>query len=160
MRVSRRRICPCHTRYCLTERCPTLSAWCPSFPGLPQCVEISWPPSSSTAAASPPAARWCHTATCGGSRSRWKVWWRPWNCCRRWRGKIQNSFPPGLKRKICQTVEARGKYFILATGTYPGTKWVQRTMQLGRDREFEIRQTLLSMLLLPELEKTLIFTEQ
>ena len=51
--------------------------------------------------------------------------------------------------------DCRGECFIRAT--YPGTEWVQRTMQLGRDREFEIRQTLLSMLLWPEV-KTLMFT--
>ena len=149
MPVSRRRKSPCRTRYCLTGRFPSLWAWCPSYPAPPQCGEIFSPPSSSTASAFPPVARWSRRATCGGNRNRWRVWWRPWKCCRLWREKIQNSYPPGLTRKIFQ-------YFTRElTLTYPGTKWVQRTMQLGRDTEFEKRQTLLSMLLLPEVEKTL-----
>ena len=115
-----------------------------SCPVRPPCEEISGPPSSSTAWASPPAARWSHTATCGGSRSRWRVWWRPLTCCRLSRGKIQNSCRPGLGKH-----GSHSEISIRRTPTYPGTKSAQRTMQLGRDTEFEIWQTLLSTLSSP-----------
>ena len=70
-----------HTRYCVTGGCPSLAAWCLSYPGLPRCEEESWRTLTSRAEASPPEARWCHRGAGAGNMRRYLASLRPWMCC-------------------------------------------------------------------------------